>query len=99
MVQDLAKWFAEHGAMSSHQFAKHPKRPVGIKLRDIKRICGGWDRLITYVSHEYPDYWRLAQPQKKVEKDPLEDYFKEQGITKDEKPDPLAALRASSIEK
>ena len=49
MVQDLAKWFAEHGAMSSHQFAKHPKRPVGIKLRDIKRICGGWDRLITYI--------------------------------------------------
>ena len=101
ILQTVAKFFAEYGIMGSAEFGRHPNRPTGLKLAQINKHCGGWDRMKTLIAYNHPDYWLLAQPkiENKKQKDPLEDYFKEQGITKEEKQDPLSKLRASTTEK
>ena len=83
IVKDLALYFAEHGLPESYQaFKKDGKKPHFANI--VANKVGAWETVLAYIEKDWPDYWKLAQPQPKL-------------VPKSQ--DPLAQLRAGTIEK
>jgi hypothetical protein len=84
LLKKLAAYFAEHGLPESYQkFKSDGKKPV--TDREMVHSIGGYLKMLSLFEKHHPEYWKLAQPIKD-EPEPV-------------KQDPLAALRASTVEK
>ena len=84
LLKKLAEYFAEHGLPASYQkFKSDSRKPV--TDRQMVQTIGGYLRMLQLFEKHHPEYWELAQPIKD-EPEPI-------------KQDPLAALRASTVEK
>ena len=84
LLKKLAEYFAEHGLPESyHKFKRDGRKPVTDKA--MVHGIGGYPIMLQLFKKHHPEYWELAQPIKD-EPEPL-------------KQDPLAALRASTVEK
>lgn len=84
LLKKLAAYFAEHGLPESYQkFKRDGRKPVTDKV--MVDTIGGYPKMLELFEKHHPEYWELAQPTKN-EPEPV-------------KQDPLAALRASTVEK
>ena len=84
LLKKLAAYFAEHGLPKSYaDFKRDGRKPVTDKV--MVHTIGGYPKMLELFEKHHPEYWELAQPIKD-EPEPI-------------KQDPLAALRASTVEK
>jgi len=101
LLLDLAMYFAERGEICSpREFnLDRGNRPAMIKSSTVNNYFGSWSGMVKQLKLCHSDI--LDSSKKKEEPvsfhDPLADYFESKNIKAE--PDPLAALRASSIEK
>jgi len=73
MAKELGMFFAELGRIPSRkEYSKLPNRPRTSTVKEIDRIAGSWNGLITMIRREQPELWELAnkapEPEFKVEK-------------------------------
>lgn len=69
LVKDMAMFFAEIGEIPRpREYEKLPNRPFGARLREINRVVGSWQSLLTKMEKDHPDLWDLIH--KPAEKEP-----------------------------
>lgn len=71
MSKELGMFFAELGRIPTRkEYSKLPNRPRTATVKEIDRIAGSWNGLITMIRKEQPELWELAnkEPEFKIEK-------------------------------
>jgi len=92
MIEKLASFFKkEEKYLSLNQYTLHRNQPE--RLRDIKKILGGYQTAVVAVQKAYPKLLEKQEPAV-VAKPKVKATQKVK-----EKTDPLEALRASKVEK
>ena len=89
LIEQFAFYFAEKGAILEwHEVAKDRNRPQKVKRHDIQKLFKSYSTLVKLVKKDYADVLDFTQPSA------VDDAAEVMST-----PDPLAKLRASSVEK